>query len=139
MNERLFFNAKTQLRKALKHLETSFAKVTVLKTDVSKMTDDELETWESFSSRFSRASDIFISKVLRGWALKRDPAFRGSLIDLLNEAEKNGVIDSANVWARIRELRNVAAHEYAEEDLSNLFDEIRKLAPKILTAGKNFP
>jgi hypothetical protein len=69
---------------------------------------------------------------LRLKALQLDPGFRGSFIDLLNLAEKNQLIASAKTWYRIRELRNVAAHEYEEDDLAKLYQELINLAPTIL-------
>jgi hypothetical protein len=95
--------------------------------------EEELEVWESFASRFARASDVWISKVLRRWILTKDPGFRGSIIDLLNEAEKFSLVDSAHTWRRIRELRNIAAHEYAVDDLQKLYQELITLSPSILS------
>ncbi len=120
------------LKKSLGHLEYSFNKVKKLSSNVPSLGEEDLETWESFSSRFSRASDIFVSKFLRFKIKEKDPAFRGSVIDLLNEAEKFGWIENAQIWRRIRELRNVAAHDYAASDLSALFQELVKLCPEIL-------
>ncbi|MGZ3744779.1 MAG: hypothetical protein ACXWRA_13370, partial [Pseudobdellovibrionaceae bacterium] len=61
-----------------------------------------------------------------------DPAFRGSFMDLLNLSEKFGAIQSAAKWFRIRELRNVAAHDYAAEDFKALYQELLDLTPEIL-------
>lgn len=129
---------KSEFLKSTNHLLISYQKVKRLKTEVDDLSEDELEIWESFSSRFARSSDIFISKFLKAMMLEKDPAFRGSVIDFLNEAEKFGIIENANTWKRIRELRNVAAHEYSSDNLSELYQEIRKLAPHILELQKKF-
>jgi len=68
--------------------------------------------------------------------LEVDPAFRGSLVDTLNLGEKSGYISSARMWKRIRELRNVAAHEYATEDVNMLYRELVSLTPTILDVAK---
>lgn len=120
------------LKKSLSHLEYSYAKVAKMSADVASLDEEALETWESFSARFARTSDIFVSKFLRLKIKGKDPAFRGSVIDLLNEAEKFSWIESAATWRRIRELRNVAAHDYAASDLSALFKELVALCPEIL-------
>lgn len=129
---------KSEFLKSIHHLLVSYKKVKRLKTEVGVLSEDELEIWESFSSRFARSSDIFISKLLKAMILEKDPAFRGSVIDLLNEAEKFSIIEDAKTWKRIRELRNVAAHEYSSSNLSELYQEIRKLAPHILGLQKKF-
>ena len=134
VSEALKNSTQEALLKALKHLEYSYQKV--LKGELVKKaswTEEELETLESFSSRFARSSDIFLSKYLRILALESDPGFRGTFIDMLNLAEKMNWIYSAKQWARIRELRNVAAHEYAQEELQTLFQEIVRLTPLVLS------
>lgn len=121
----------SDLRKAKKHLLYSYKKVQKIPLD-HDLDEEELETWESFSSRFARFSDLLISRYFRLLALEKDPAFRGSVIDLLNLAEKQGWIDSSTTWSRIRELRNLAAHEYAAEDYSKLYRELLSLTPSLL-------
>lgn len=70
--------------------------------------DEQLATLESFSSRFSRFSNLAIKQFLMFRACESDPGFRGSVIDLLNYAEKFNWIEPAAEWRRIRELRNLA-------------------------------
>jgi hypothetical protein len=127
---------KTQIRdhllKSRAHLETSFKKVQSIKIQ-SNQPEEELETLESFSSRFARFSDLAVSKYFRMLALEQDPAYRGTPIDLLNLAEKMGWIDSAMDWKRIRELRNVAAHEYVANDAVALYQELVRLTPILLS------
>ncbi len=50
-----------QLNLSKKYLMTSFQKVQKISLD-KKLSDDHLETLESFCSRFSRLSDIIIQK-----------------------------------------------------------------------------
>ena len=120
-----------ELAKAKAHLHYSYQKV--LKIDLSQDADEEtLETLESFASRFARFSDILIARYFRLLAREQDPAFRGSVIDLLNLAEKHRWIESAETWARIRALRNVAAHEYTTENVLAVYEELRDLAPQLL-------
>ena len=125
-----------KLLKALDHLDYSYNKVLKLPEDLSKMDDEELETWESFSSRFSRVSDIFIMQYLRARIALVEPGFKGSTRDYLNKAEKFGVIESAVQWTTIRELRNAEAHEYNDTDLSEFYKKIRSLCPVLLEIRK---
>lgn len=121
------------LERLKKHLSLSYKKV--LKIDLAgtqELDDETLETLESFSSRFARFSDLLISQYFRWLAKEKDPAFRGSITDLLNLAEKHGWIHSASTWFRTRELRNLAAHEYTAEDYKKLYAELIVLTPNLL-------
>jgi hypothetical protein len=119
------------LSKARQHLSYSYNKVRHFNFE-TEWSESELEVLESFSSRFARYSDLIVSRFLVLSARKKDPAFRGSAIDLLNLAEKFGWISSAIEWRRIRELRNVAAHEYSADDYKSLYKELVKLCPLLL-------
>lgn len=119
------------LARAKKHFEYSYKKVQKM-SFADEWNEEQLEVLESFSSRFARFSDLIISRFLRFKAIEQDPAFRGSIIDLLNLSEKTGWLRDANSWRRIRELRNVAAHEYQAEDYKKLYQEIFHLSPHLL-------
>lgn len=127
---------KIDTSKAVGHLEYSFEKVKKFDLNRADWSEEELETLESFASRFARCSDLVASRLLRSMALAEDPAFRGTLIDLLNFSEKQGWISSAKTWFRIRELRNVAAHEYTTGELGKLLRELVNLTPVILEIKK---
>jgi len=131
MEKKLKTEILGQLAKSRGHLEYSFKKVSKFEL-LLPLAEETLEVLESFSSRFARYSDIAITKYLRFLCLEADPAFRGSPIDILNNAEKNGWIASASDWRRIRELRNLAAHEYQAEDILALYKELIRLTPVLL-------
>ena len=124
---------RRKVKKAIDHLKYSFAKVQKLPLSKEKWDEEIVETWESFAARFSRVSDLFLARYVRGAILSDDPGFRGSFRDLLDRAEKMGLIDSAETWMAIRELRNLAAHEYAEENLENYMKKLLKYAPELLS------
>lgn len=118
--------------KALGHLEYSLAKVQALPTDAALLQEDALETWESFAVRFARVVDLFLMRYLRGRLLHEDPGFSGTLRDSLNQGEKLGLIDDARAWLTLRELRNISAHEYSEQDLGGLYSRLRSEAPRLV-------
>lgn len=99
---------------------------------------DELEPWEALTSRFARVTDIYMSKYLRLKILELDPGFRGEMRDLLDKAEKVGLISDADQWMKIRELRNIISHEYTPEDLKKTFEDVLKLTPFVLDELKGF-
>lgn len=126
---------KTQtrkLKKALEHLEYSFKKIQSLSTDANQLDEEGLETWESFAARFSRVSEIFLTRYLRTLILLQDPGFSGSLRDLVNQAEKFGIINNAETWMSIREMRNITAHDYSEKDLAMFFTRLKNECPHLL-------
>ncbi|MDI6767816.1 MAG: hypothetical protein QME52_13430 [Bacteroidota bacterium] len=92
---------------------------------------EELEAFDALTSRFARTSDLLTQKVfaLIDALLLEEP---GTFIDKLNRAEKRGLIQSAYVFKEIRELRNLIAHEYINEDINNLFKSILKYSPILI-------
>lgn len=125
-----------KLLKALGHLNYSFKKVENLSPTIKELDEESLEVWESFSARFSRVCDIFLNRYLRLIVLKEDPGFSGTLRDFLNMGEKIGIIKSALEWLSLRELRNIAAHEYSDKDQEIFFNNLRTLCPKLLELYK---
>lgn len=125
--------ATTQLHKALAHFEYSLNKIKQLSHKTAILNDDNLQIWEGFSARFARVSDLFLARYIRTRLLLEDPGFRGSFRDHLLQAEKLGIIDNHVTWLKVRELRNVTAHEYSEDNLNEFFLQLKELAPTILT------
>lgn len=77
----------------------------------------EHDAIEMLASRFSRTTDFLVNKVLR--AIDRyelEP--EGSLIDVINRAEKRGLVESARVLREMKELRNEIVHEYLPAGLA---------------------
>lgn len=124
---------KIKLIKALVHLEYSYKKVLLLPEHPDQLDEETLETWESFAARFGRVTDIFLTKYLRAYVLQEDPGFTGSLRDFVNQAEKLGLIDNVDTWMAIRELRNIAAHEYTDKDLAAFFKRLKQEASILLS------
>ncbi len=84
---------------------------------------EETESIDSLTSRFARVSDIYTQKIIRGiWALMHEPFV--PFIDLMNIAEKAGIIVSSDSMLQIRDLRNQIAHEYLPEIVKELMQEV---------------
>ena len=91
------------------------------------------ESLDALSSKFSRVSDIFTQKVLKTFifVLREDaPTF----LDRMNLCEKLGIIPSAEELIAIRDLRNIIAHEYLNENLVEIYMEIIELSDNLLKA-----
>jgi len=80
----------------------------------------------SLASRFSRLADLHIQRVMR---LIDDLELvpQGSMLGRIERAEKRGWIAAPDL-VRIRELRNLIAHEYLEDKLHELHLAVLELA-----------
>ncbi|WOG25526.1 hypothetical protein [Endozoicomonas sp. 8E] len=76
-------------------------------------------------------SDILIQKIFR-LVDELDLESPGTVRDRINRAEKKALIDSAREFVMIRELRNAIAHEYEDEALSKIHQEVLRLTPVLL-------
>lgn len=123
------------LEAALVHLRHSRDRTRDLTTrDWASLSMDELERLESLASRFARAADMLIQRLLR-LLDELELATPGSLLDRLYRAEKRGLVADARVLIRIRELRNLIAHEYGAEKLAEIYAAVAHLAPELDTAA----
>ncbi|SJM88953.1 conserved hypothetical protein [Crenothrix polyspora] len=92
---------------------------------------NELERLESLSSRFARLSDLLTQKMMRLIdELELTPD--GTLLDRIQRAEKRGWVESASYLLQIRELRNLIAHEYAADRMSEIYQAVATLTPTLL-------
>lgn len=132
-NKELSDSYSRKLKKALVHLEYSYKKVLKLPFDPALLDDESLETWESFTSRFSRVVDLYLTKFCKAKVLENDAGFDGTLRDFVNQAEKMGLLENADQWMDFRGIRNSAAHDYEESDLGAFFDGARRAAPLVLS------
>ncbi len=122
------------LARAATSLEKSVAKCSQL-TPSPRQSFEEEESFDALTSKFARCADILTQKVLKTtvFILREDaPTF----IDRMNLCEKLGAIPSANSLIEIRDLRNTIAHEYAVDDLMELYADTLKLAPGLLEAAR---
>lgn len=84
---------------------------------------DELDIFESLSSKFARISDILTQKVLKSiFMLLREEA--KTFLDRAHLAEKLSLVGSADDLKNIRDLRNEIAHEYCIADITVLFESL---------------
>jgi uncharacterized protein YutE (UPF0331/DUF86 family) len=55
-----------------------------------------------------------------------------TLLDVLNRAEKRGLVHSTDEFRQMRELRNEIAHGYRLEDLKELFSAVLEHSEKLM-------
>jgi hypothetical protein len=94
---------------------------------------EELERLESLTSRFARLADLLVQRVLRLIDdLELSP--RDSVLDRIQRAEKRGLFEESGQLMRIRELRNLIAHEYVSDQMPDIFRAVAALTPALLAA-----
>ncbi len=92
---------------------------------------EEMESFDSLTSKFGRTSDLFTQKVLRTvWILLHEPYV--PFIDFLNRAEKLDIIQSADQMLEIRDLRSQITHEYLPEAQTELIPDVIENCSRLL-------
>ena len=97
---------------------------------------NEFGVFEILSSRFSRSIDFLIRKMFRSID---DYEFenQGTLVDVINNAHKRNLFSDIQEIRIIKEIRNSIAHEYIEDALNELFEDVLRYTPKLLTIMNN--
>ena len=57
---------------------------------------------------------------------------QGSLIDVVNNAHKRGIIDDIDKLRIMKDVRNTIVHEYIEDELIEVFDEVLNYTKELL-------
>ena len=118
-----------QLKQAEKHLNTSYQRCQEIGLHGSH-SEDHLIEFEALTGRFARLVDMLIHKLFRTIDTV-ELVDAGTLIDVMNRAEKRGFVDSALDLRALKDLRNDIAHEYLEKKLTILHKEVYQSVPKL--------
>lgn len=126
--------ACVDLSKGLEWLQRS-ADMCASKFGSQEWSMDDYDAFEALTGRFARVSDMLLQKFFRALDVV-ELSEGGTLLDVLLRAEKRGLVESADEFLEIRELRNEIAHEYAEEDLKSLFLSVYQNALKLIVIAE---
>ena len=97
---------------------------------------EELEKLEVLASRYARTADMLVNRMLRSIdTLELEDI--GTVIDIMNRAEKRGIVESAELLHKIKDLRNSIVHEYQIDEIAKSFGDIIKYSPILLEVIKN--
>ena len=117
------------LKSAIDTLQMSVRKCQLI-GQKEKYTFEELESFDSLTSKFNRTSDLFTQKVLRSiWMLLHESFV--PFIDMMNGCEKLLIIHSADQMIGIRDLRNQISHEYIPEAIRDLVPDVIELTDRL--------
>ncbi|NLH71738.1 MAG: hypothetical protein GX456_01635 [Verrucomicrobia bacterium] len=126
--QQLLRAALDELAMARSHLDYSAGKVADLPEDLRGASADQLECVEAFCSRFARTVDLLVNKVLRSLD-RAELLSQGTLIDVVNRAEKRGFVERAEVLREMKDVRNIIAHDYAGAKLPEIFAWCKQQKP----------
>ena len=91
----------------------------------------EFDSYENLCSRFSRMIDFLVRKIFRSIdAVEFEN--QGTLIDTVNHAHKRGLFENIDIVRQIKDLRNEISHEYIDDALQDLFEDIMRLTPFLI-------
>jgi uncharacterized protein YutE (UPF0331/DUF86 family) len=116
------------LNLSLKRLKHSFEKCSKISLK-SIYSDDEFEVFEAMTSRYARTTDMLINKVLRSLDAV-EYIDGGTVIDATYNAEKRGIANAQEL-RKLKDLRNLIAHEYVTEKIVRFFDKVLELTPNL--------
>jgi uncharacterized protein YutE (UPF0331/DUF86 family) len=122
------------MRKSVLWLKRSYSKCIRIGVK-ERYTEDEFDDFENLASRFARMLDIILNKVFRSIdAAELEDG--GTLLDVVNRAEKRGIVDSAERVRDLKDLRNDIVHEYETDDLQSVFRQTLDSTPELFTIAE---
>jgi len=97
----------------------------------TKYITEEFDKLENLTSRYARTTDMLVNKVLRSIDTVELEDI-GTIIDIMNRAEKRGIVSSAELLHTIKDLRNNIVHEYKIAEITIFFADVLKYTPLLL-------
>jgi len=91
---------------------------------------DEFGKFETLCSRYSRSIDFLIRKIFRSLD-EYEFENQGTLIDVVNNAHKRDLFESIDEIRMMKDVRNTIAHEYIEDDLVDVFEDVLNYSLKL--------
>ena len=123
-------NDEALLKKQLAWLEISFNECTNI--GIKEIYSiDEFGKFETLCSRYSRGIDFLIRKIFRTLD-EYEFENQGTLIDVVNNAHKRGLFEDVDELRIMKDIRNTIVHEYIEDDLVDVFEEVLVYTKKLI-------
>ena len=121
---------KQLLKKQLSWIEISFNECR--KIGIKKeYSIDEFGKFETLCSRYSRGIDFLIRKIFRTLD-EYEFENQGTLVDVVNNAHKRGLFEDIEELRIMKDIRNTIAHEYIEDELVDVFEEVLLYTEKLI-------
>jgi uncharacterized protein YutE (UPF0331/DUF86 family) len=97
---------------------------------------DEFGKFETLCSRYSRGIDFLIRKIFRTLD-EYEFENQGTLVDVVNNAHKRGLFEDIDELRLMKDVRNTIAHEYIEDELTEVFEEVLEYTEKLIMIINN--
>lgn len=123
------------LEKQLAWLQLSFDECKVIQIK-EHYNVDEFGKFEILCSRYSRGIDFLIRKIFRTID-EFEFENQGTLVDVVNNAHKRGLFEDIEALRMMKDVRNTIVHEYVEDDLVEVFDEVLMYSEKLIQIIQN--
>ena len=134
MREKLLQDKKL-LDKQLFWIEISFDECSKIGIK-AEYSVEEFGKFETLCSRYSRGIDFLIRKFFRtidAYEFEN----QGTLIDVVNHAHKRGLFEDIEELRIMKDIRNTIVHEYIEDDLIEIFDDVLQYTAILIAIIKN--
>ena len=92
---------------------------------------DEFTRFEALCSRYSRSIDFLVRKIFRTLD-EYEFENQGTLVDVVNNAHKRGLFSNIDELRIMKDVRNTIAHEYIEDELTEVFEEVLEYSEKLV-------
>ncbi len=92
---------------------------------------EEFGKFETLCSRYSRSIDFLIRKIFRTLD-EYEFENQGTLIDVVNNAHKRELFNDIDEVRIMKDIRNTIVHEYIEDELVDVFDEVLEYTEKLI-------
>ncbi|MBL4730872.1 MAG: hypothetical protein JKY28_05860 [Sulfurimonas sp.] len=102
----------------------------------TKYSIDEFGKFETLCSRYSRSIDFLIRKYFRTLD-EFEFENQGTLVDVVNNAHKRGLFEDIDELRIMKDVRNTIVHEYIEDELVDVFEEVLEYSEKLMIIIKN--
>ena len=126
---------KVLLQKQLSWLEISFNECETIGIKQS-YTIEEFGKFETLCSRYSRNIDFLIRKIFRTLD-EFEFENQGTLIDVVNNAHKRELFKDIDELRIMKDIRNTIVHEYIEDNLVEVFEEVLEYSKKLILIINN--
>lgn len=106
--------------KHLLRVNKAYAKIRIiLPLDENKyenLNDDEVEHIDQYLFRFAKLQDAMGTKLFKYILMFLDEHVEGMpFVDVLNRMEKLSLLEDANIWRKLRDIRNELSHQYDDD------------------------
>jgi len=123
------------LKKQLFWIDISYTECKIIGTK-DKYSIEEFGKLETLCSRYSRGIDFLIRKIFRSLD-EYEFENQGTLVDVVNNAHKRGLFEEVDKLRVMKDIRNTIAHEYIEDELLHVFEEVLEYTEYLIEIIQN--